>query len=303
MVTIYEVEAVIETINGREGLCLRLKERCEGGEQGAFLVSDAEGSAYVLKLTSVERLAQLEQTMRVTACLRSLGYPAPRYACVGTVEGRTYSLQEALPGKPLMNLTQQAQLQYLLSLNTLQQGLAQELDLTSHWPAPVVETVLVGGDGFCILDTLRLHSSASAELLTRCQELVRTYADAVASRNDIVHMDFHLHNILAIDNEIKGIIDWEGCFAGDATFDLATLLFYCYSNQVEYGDNGTFVRALWNMVTEQAGIAALRVYLAHMLVRQTEWSLRLHAREVGEHWLRVARIILHDLNAGHPFAE
>ncbi|GHO44890.1 aminoglycoside phosphotransferase family protein [Ktedonospora formicarum] len=302
MLTISEAENIIKTINACHHLDARLRERCQGGEQGAFYVEGEDGSNYILKHTSPDKVEMLQQIGRVIACLYELGYPAPRYACVGATEALAYSLQEALPGIPLEALRQREQLERLLKLNTLQRGQASGLCLPCNWPTPVVETVLVGGDGFCILDTLRQHSTASVELLARCQEIVRTHADAVENRADIVHLDFHFHNILVHDDEISGVIDWDGCLGGDATFDLVTLLFYSYSNHLMYGDDGGYVQELWLIAREESGLSALRVYLAHMLVRQVEWSLRLHERSVAEHWLRVARMVLRDLHAGIPLA-
>lgn len=302
MLTVSEAEKIVEIINARHHLGALLRERCQGGEQGAFYVEGEDRANYILKLTVADRVEMLQQVGHVTACLHALGYPAPRYACVGATEDTAYSLQEVLPGSPLEVLRRRGQFERLLMLNALQRGQASALGLACDWPTPVVETVLVGGNGFCILDTLREHSAASAELLVRCQEIVRTNADAVENRADIVHIDFHFHNILVLDGEISGVIDWDGCLGGDATFDLATLLFYSYSNHLMYGDDGGYVRELWHMVREESGLPALRVYLAHMLVRQMEWSLRLHERPVAEHWLRVARMVLDDLYDGIPLA-
>jgi len=71
---------------------------------------------------------------------------------------------------------------------------------------------------------------------------------------------------------ITGVIDINPpLLAGDRAFDLATLLFYHY----DHDDIRDVLRArLLNM----AGPEAARTYLAHMVLRQVDWSLRHHPR-------------------------
>jgi thiamine kinase-like enzyme len=52
------------------------------------------------------------------------------------------------------------------------------------------------------------------------------HKEDITETNDIVHFDFHNLNMLVYQQEISGIIDWDATCAGDAAFDLATLLFY-----------------------------------------------------------------------------
>jgi hypothetical protein len=183
----------------------------------------------------------------VTERLRSLGYPAPRYCFVGNIAGASYSIQEALPGVPLGRCTPEL-LPRLLDLNTLQVG--QALSMPRNWPAPVVQTVLHGGDGFCLLETMRAYSSTTSELLDVLQRVVTTYADTPIATDDIVHIDFNPANILVDDGQISGVVDWEDAHAGDCTFDLATLLFYSY-------DIAALREPLQRLALDRAGINAL----------------------------------------------
>src|SRR5689334_2324725 len=136
MLTVSEAESIIETIKARHHLGVRLRERCQGGEQGAFYVEGEDGSHYILKHTSPDKVEIFQQIGCVTACLHTLGYPAPRYACVGATETLTYSLQEVLPGAPLEVPRRREQLERLLALNTLQRGQASSLGLPCNWPTP-----------------------------------------------------------------------------------------------------------------------------------------------------------------------
>ena len=78
----------LEELNRRHGTSFRHAGRYAGGEFGASRLLDAAGRRFILKQSPLPAAA------RVTAQLRALGYPAPRYVVVG--DG--YSVQEELPG-------------------------------------------------------------------------------------------------------------------------------------------------------------------------------------------------------------
>jgi hypothetical protein len=277
--------SLLEQINRRHGVGLMLLERYQQGEQGAFELADQRGDRYVLKWSMGDnKIERLRLAGAVTERLRSLGYPAPRYCFVGNIAGASYSIQEALPGVPLGRCTPEL-LPRLLDLNTLQVG--QALSMPRNWPAPVVKTVLHGGDGFCLLETMRAYSSTTSELLDVLQRVVTAYADTPIATDDIVHIDFNPANILVDDGQISGVVDWEDAHAGDCTFDLATLLFYSY-------DIAALREPLQRLALDRAGPNALRMYLAHMILRQVEWSARHHARATVDNWLGIAGLILRD---------
>jgi len=141
---------------------------------------------------------------------------------LGTVYGYSYTIQEELPGSPMEVVTASV-LPGLLELNELQARLATSEERA--WPGPVVDTVMVGGDGYCLLDSLRTYSPTTAELLTVLQAVVLAHRDEHFETNDVVHFDFNPSNILLENGQVSGVIDWEGACAGDCTFNLATLLF------------------------------------------------------------------------------
>jgi len=156
------------------------------------------------------------------------------------------------------------------------------------WPAPVIDPVLHGGDGFCLLETMRRHSAETAELLELLQRQVARFADEPCSTADVVHYDFNPLNILAKEGEITGVVDWEAACAGDRAFDVATLLFYSH-------DDEDLHRRLWSPLLELASPRIATVYLAHLIHRQVEWSIRHHPAPILQHWLWVARTTLDDL--------
>jgi hypothetical protein len=285
-----EPKHLVEAINRAHGLALVLAERYAGGEQGAYRVVAPGGARLVLKW-SVGRmhLARFRHAATVASQLHALGYPVPRYEISGLVGEVAYMLQSELPGAPLRYLDR-TQLPALLALNRLQAGQATHSGHTRAiaWPGAVADTVLHGGAGYCLLETMRDHSAETSALLGVLQTVVATHAGAACPTGDIVHFDFTPANILAQDGRISGVIDWEGACAGDRAFDLATLLFYCYDD--------VDIRAwLWARALEHSSVGALRIYLAHLILRQVEWSIRHHGPAAAGHWLARADQVLREL--------
>ena len=80
--------------------------------------------------------------------------------------------------------------------------------------------------------------------------------------------------------------------AGDRAFDLATLLFYDY----DHDDLRTRLRA---RLLHLAGPRPSSAYLAHMVLRQVDWSVRYHpASAATRRHLRLARLVMADLTGG-----
>ena len=279
---------LIQRINRRHATAFVLRERYARGEQGAFALTDPAGNEFVLKWTAdLCALTRFQRAWQVTDRLRALGYPAPEYVLVGCTAEAAYAIQRALPGQPMQQLPP-ALAPDFLALNARQAGQAQAEP--PAWPAPVVSPVLFGGDGFCLLEPMQTYSTTSARMLATVQALVRRYAGAIIPRADIVHYDCSPANVLASAAGITGVIDWDGWCAGDRMFDVATMLFYSYTDPA--------VRAaLWQAILTHSGPASGAVYLAHLIHRQVDWSIRYHSAEAIEHWLRIGAAILDDLAA------
>lgn len=247
----------------------------------------------MLKLQAGERLpTSLERTVVVTTQLRGVGYPAPRYvlADVAGELGVSYSVLEALPGEPLGTRLDQRTLDQLMGLNDLQQGLASEP--VPDWPRDVVRTVLEGGDDFCLLEPMRAYSAGTAGLLAHLQSLAVLDPGDYRPANDIVHFDFQGANILIDGLRISGVVDWEGTRPGDCSFDLATLFFYA---DPAYGANPDQSERLWRILRAGTDPIWLRVYLAHLCLRQIDWSIRFHDAGTVDRYLARARAVLRQL--------
>jgi hypothetical protein len=281
-------EVLLQYINAQHQTTFTLLERCLGGEQGAFLVTAGQEGRFVLKWS--EGLHQVEVVNHIAemmANLRANNYPAPLYLYNGVFQDGCYSIQERLPGTPMQpqSLTRSL-VQQVCALNRKQRNAANE---RGDWPQRIVETVLHGGDGYCLLAPLRDYSSETANMLSDLQTYVRMYAPMCRHTMDIVHYDFNPANILMTGGQISGVIDWDGTCVGDAGFDLATMLFYQY----KLGDMLP-EKAIDDLMSEAcaySGVEMVHVYLAHMVVRQLDWSIRHHAQSVIDHYLDISREI------------
>jgi hypothetical protein len=85
-----------------------------------------------------------------------------------------------------------------------------------------------------------------------------------------------------------GVVDWNGACAGDRGFDLATLLFSSY-------EVCHIREPLWREALGCSGVAALSIYIAHMIVRQLDWSIRYHPTETVKRFLEISGQLLRDL--------
>jgi hypothetical protein len=281
-----DLPTLVAYINAQHGTTFRITDRYLGGEQGAVGLANAESVRFVLKWRPGARdLDGMQEVIRIVDRLRSRWYPVTRYVVRGLHPSGAYVVQSALPGAQLKRLTA-SQIAQVVALNDRQRGLATPS--TPPWPARVVNDVLQGGDGYCLLDPMRQHSPATARLLEIVQGIVGQHRDLATPTDDIVHFDFQPSNILAMPDKISGVVDWDGACAGDRAFDLTTLLFYVY-------DQDAPREALWRRLGEIAESRATAVYLAHLIHRQVDWSIRHHPPETVDRWLERARVVLQDL--------
>jgi thiamine kinase-like enzyme len=277
---------LLQQINKLHQITLTMVKQFAQGEQGAFAVAAPAGKQYVLKWRSdLKHADHLHYVKAITNHLRAQGYPTPEYLWSGHALGGTYYLQTVLPGTPLQHITQ-PHLTRLLELNKMQIG--QAPPGPRHWPQVVVNTVLFGGQEYCTHASLQQYSPITAHLLLQIQEIVRKHKEDITETNDIVHFDFHNLNMLVYQQEISGIIDWDATCAGDAAFDLATLLFYAY-------DEVTIREQLWQHILRRTPLSVVSVYLAHLILRQVDWSLRHYHQTISHHYIARSQALLQEI--------
>lgn len=277
---------LVQQINAAHATSFNLLSAYPDGEQGAFALIDLQGRQSVLKWQpGACDLHRARQVQVLTDLLRSHGYPAPRYLLIGSIPEGIYSVQEALPGAPVRHLSY-GHLIRLLEIHALQQGLA--LTGMKDWHNEAIQTVLCGGDGYCLHASLQHYADHTSHLLTELQRRVAINRDEPHRTNDIVHGDFQHANILVHNEQISGIIDWQGPGSGDCSFDLATLLFYSY-------DDPVICEHLWRHALAQASLNLLTIYCSHLILRQVDWSLRHHDRATAERYIQRSETLLQDL--------
>ncbi len=275
-------------INTIHQTTFELGERYPTGEQGAFAIFNQEGKRGVLKwMPGADDSARLEQARVVTDRLYRLGYPVPRYLYIGEALEGTYSIQIALPGVSMPLSTTAEYLPRLLQLNALQ--VDQAFPGLPDWHQEAVNTVLFGGEGYCLHSSLQQYSPVTVTMLSDLQRLVSAHRDTPHRRNDMVHGDFQHANILVHDHQITGVVDWDAVHAGDCVFDIATLLFYSY-------DDRAVREQLWKSALERASLRLLSVYLAHLILRQVDWSLRHHDPRKIKRYLNRGDTLLVEMN-------
>lgn len=276
------------------GLDIARLRPASGGESGTVLwATDRSGAVTVVKVMpepAPDVTARLRALPAVVARLRDRGYPAPRIYAVGQIPGLVFWVQERLPGTALDPGPGPAAvarlLPELIGLNDAQAGLGIG---PGGWPALLTRTLTTGGDGYCVHSTLQARPD-TRELLRVVRRIGDRCGPAVPAGGDFVHYDFTPANLLSDGISITGVIDVNPpVLAGDRAFDLATLLFYCY-------DHDEVRERLRNRLLELASPAAARVYLAHLVLRQVDWSLRYHpdAPATRRH-LRLAWLVTADI--------
>ena len=258
---------LLERIADITGVQLILEGPCPGGEVGAAYVRWPDGRRSVLTQGR-------SRTGPLLELARAAGVPTARYELSAHIDGARVVVQQRLPGIP--PATVDADLVHaMIALNLRLTGL-----LTSYPAAPAAEMYLsVDGPGFCLHEPLREHSKRSARLLDWIHEVGRSASDM--DGDDLVHLDYHPGNILVSGRRISGVIDWDGARRGDRRFDLVTLRFDLAWRAPHL--TGPLDERLTAVDAER-----LRVYWAHMSLRQVDWSIRHHDAETVDRWLTIA---------------
>ncbi|WP_433169402.1 phosphotransferase [Kribbella sp. CA-247076] len=261
------------------GVRLVVEGPCAGGEVGAAFVRWPDGRRSVLKWRPGTRLEDLlAGPIAVSEAVRAAGAPVPETQLAVQLGSAVATLQELLPGAPILQLDPHG-LDQALALNDLQAGL-----LAERPDIPPLELFLQGdGPGFCLHGPLRAHDRRTARLDDRITAVGTQYPGPL-SGDDAVHVDFHPRNLLAVDGRITGVIDWDGAGRGDRRLDLVTLRFGVH------GDSpiDTTVVERLDDVLDTFPDDVLRPLWAHMSLRMVDWAIRHFTPADVEHWLDLA---------------
>ncbi|MDQ2811113.1 MAG: aminoglycoside phosphotransferase family protein [Actinomycetota bacterium] len=274
-----------------------LTPTADGESHSAFWARDSDGTVSLLKImpgATPEATGHLHALDAVLARLRDREYPAPRFRGIGYLPGLVFWFQQLLPGAALDrgggepdHAALARLLPGLLRLNDAQADLGTGTD---SWATLITGTLMAGGDGYCLHATLQAHSS-TRDLLQVLRRIGDRCCAAIPAGRDFIHYDFTPANLLSDGTAITGVIDINPpVLAGDRAFDLATLLFYGY-------DHDDLREPLRSRLLELSGPRAACAYLAHLVLRQVDWSLRHHpAAAATRRHLRLAELVITDIN-------
>ena len=293
---------LLQILREEAGLDLTTLAPTRVGESGAaFWVTDRSGTVSLLKImpgSAADLVTQLRALEAMTGRLRARDYPAPRITALGRTAAFAFWIQQRLPGRPLdlrpgfPDLARLAALlPEIIRLNDAQAGLGTG---TTDWPALLIRTLTEGADGYCVHATLAARPD-TRDMLRVVREIGASCGPAIPPGTDYMHYDFTPTNLLADGAAITGVIDMNApVLAGDRAFDLATLLFYAY-------DHDGIRARLGARLLELAGSQAARGYLAHIVLRQVDWSVRHHPRApFTRRHLRLASHIIADIAGSDP---
>lgn len=224
-------QELVSQINQAHGLRFVLRERCQDGFEGAWLLSDGDGQRAILKLTTdfAPRRGKLPQLIDRA---RAAGYPTPRWLAVGeTVDGTAYHIVDFVSGEPMSRSPLNLRVvEHLIDMVERQAGL--DPDPTGDWSGCIWEGDWSGyvwdrafGDGENAPRSMtRRIGPSGIELIERFDALLAPYAGLELPRSDLVHGDLNASNVMCQNDEITGVVDAESLGSGTRALDYATLL-------------------------------------------------------------------------------
>jgi Phosphotransferase enzyme family len=263
-----EAAEVADRLAEATGVRLTVEGPCPGGEVGAAYVRWPDGHRSVLTMGN-------PRSQKLVAIARDAGLPAPRYELVADVGPVFVVVQDLLPGQPPSTVDRPL-VAAMLELNERMERL-----LHKESEVPEIDLYLrTSGPGFCLHEPLASYDRRSARVLDWIRD-VGTQRN-VADGTDLVHMDFHLGNVLVHDGRISGLVDWDGAGRGDRLLDVVTLRFDLAWRAPHLTD------WLDRELREAVPADRLRAYWAHMSLRLVDWTIRHRTAPEVDLWITTA---------------
>jgi aminoglycoside phosphotransferase (APT) family kinase protein len=259
------IAGLLRVVNQQHGTSFRLVGKLAGGTRGAYEVLDRDGRRAVLKPSANPAwIEQLRGVVRLVDHMRALGYPTPRFLCVGAApDGTPYHVHEYVPGAPLSALAPAA-LDMVLAV--VEQQADRSVMPERSWSSYVRDVVFAEGSGWTT--AMRGHSAATADLLDAVEALTAPYADAALPTADVVHGDFHADHVIVHEGRVAGVIDFEAAGCGTRAIDLAVMLGWDHDRIDPAG------RArLLGRIEEIAGRPGLAICLAYQVVNMAAYAV------------------------------
>jgi hypothetical protein len=279
------IEDAVRLLVRATGERYELVGRLAGGATGAHEVRTDDGRRFVLKWeldprNQVARRAAVGLTRRLAD---EAGWPVPGQVAIDA-EGCLLVLQDLCPGEPVTQVTH-ALVDEVLALHARRLGLAGD---EPSWNDDLVETLVVGGNGYCRHDTLRGHDARAAALVERVEQIGHDIDAGDLPGGDIVHHDLHPGNLLVHRGRLTAVIDNDYVTTGDATFDLTVLALTALAVPCEAGVRDRLLALGVDALDEPRRLA----YVGHLLVRILDWAIRLDETDEIEVYLAGADRLL-----------
>ena len=262
------------------------------GEVGASLVIGMDGRRAVAKWewpAGRDRLLELQAAVNLVGRLRDRGARLPAYLHVLPIGDGVLVVQEFLPGETSDRVPDPL-LEDLIAHNALQAGAAPG----GHgWKTYMLESLSRGLSGYCEHGSLRTYNQATRALLDRIRAAGAALVEVAVEEGDAVHVDFHHRNVLAEGGRLSGVVDCEGYRSGDRIFDLVTLAFCLSVAEC----SPTAEDSLWALIRRLCDHVTATAYVAHMALRQVDWSIRHRTHDDVVQWLTTSEEILEHLES------
>jgi hypothetical protein len=262
------------------------------GEVGASLVIDLDGRRAVAKWewpVGCDRLLEIQAAVNVVERLRDRGARLPAYLHVVPIDGGVLVVQEFLPGDTGDGVPD-GLLEELIAHNALQ---AEAVPGGHGWKTYMLESLSRGLSGYCEHASLQTYDQATRALLGRILAAGDALVGVAVEEHDVVHLDFHHRNVLTENGRLSGVVDCEGYRSGDRMFDLVTLALCLSVAEC----SPTAENRLWALIQRSCDPVTVMGYVAHMALRQVDWSIRHRTRDDVAQWLTRSQKILEQLKS------
>jgi len=185
-----------------EDIELTEMQRGMGSTEMWSFVPPPKASALVVRIFAEGAGAAAEREYLAMDAAARHGLPVPAIVTRGTVRHRPLLVTTFIPGAPASQ-TLEAHPEWAHALGVV---LGETLGRVHEVAAP---------------DGLKGRANAWIDRGGPSLLAVRGLLDVVPRQDRLLHLDYHLHNVLLHDGRMAGVIDWENTLAGPPHMDLA----------------------------------------------------------------------------------
>lgn len=266
----------IDLINARLKTTYTVTTQFSGGQdQGAFRVTDASGTAAVLKISRNPRWAdQVRRGQAATNHLRGLGYPVPEYKLVDSTDSGSYWLETLMPGGGAYGNPTSAQVSDVIRLIELQKGQMISDVQGQDWGWYISEVVFRGEAGN--VRALMRFSPETSAIAAAAEGLVMGLQGKMLPKTDLVHGDMNITQVLFDGDRVSGVLDWDQAGYGDRTIDLVGLWYSIIGATAERD-------MVMQHMLEVSDKDAIKIYAVYKILAQLAWQVNKVGADVTSH--------------------